>query len=430
MWATAQPFAERWAVRGRYKRLPEKVEAKAEPAANAESGAPAAPAGRKPMTPSERAKHAALVRWGKKNPLMGRLMALREKKKAKGGGGGAKPKPAPVDKAAEQAENRAKAYEALGLFEDATAALDALRKGDPVDDDGGLVKMGLAEQAADGTFRLTSAGRALHAAATRGDVGAAKDTLSRAKDKIAEGEAATAEAEASAAEKEKAKAEKEKKGGGGGGGGGGKEEPKEEEDKDDKKAQERAQRAAETGEKAGLGATEVDDLRAAAESGGVDNKKLISLGLVGEDGATTDQGRRALSALERGDVRGYRAALQDVEAARGRQADRDARATEREKAKADRETARGEREAERETARATRDKERKDREAERAKAKADRESQDLDDLADDFRRGRRGLSFQEQRKLIRAGRARLNGEKFELKARSLLLELDLLELSL
>ncbi len=49
-------------------------------------------------------------------------------------------------------------------------------------------------------------------------------------------------------------------------------------------------------------------------------------------------------------------------------------------------------------------------------------------MADDYRRGRRGLSFEQQRRLIRAGRARMNGERFELKARALTLELDLLEL--
>jgi hypothetical protein len=396
--ASGQPFARRWAHEtpggegARFRRLPERA-AKAEPAENAQSGAP-----RKKMTPAEVARHAALVRWKKKNPLMARQMAIREKRKAKGSG--AKPKPAPVDKAAQQAENRAKTYEALGLFEDATAALDALRKGEAVDDDGGLVKLGLAEQAADGTYRLTAAGRALHSAASRGDVGAARDTLSKAKDRAE----ASAAAEAEAAGKEGKEGEK-PKGGGGGGGGGGKEEP---EDKDAAKEQERAQRTAETAGKVGLAPEDTDDLRAAAEAGGVQNEKLIALGLVGEDGTTTDQGRRALTALERGDVRGYRAALQDVEAARGRA-----------KAKADRDAERGAereaRDAEREQARAEREQARADKDAAREKAKADKEAQELDDMADDYRRGRRGLSFEQQRKLIRAGRARMNGEKFELK---------------
>jgi membrane protein involved in colicin uptake len=110
-----------------------------------------------------------------------------------------------------------------------------------------------------------------------------------------------------------------------------------------------------------------------------------------------------------------------VEAARGRA-----------KAKADRDAERGAareaRDAEREKAKAEREQARAAAEAAREKAKADKEAQELDDMADDFRRGRRGLSFEQQRKLIRAGRARMNGEKFELKARALALELDLLEL--
>lgn len=406
MWATNQPFAERWATRGRYRQLPERVEAKAEKEQ-------AAPVGRKPMNPQERARHAALVRWGKKNPLAARVMALREKRKAKGA---AAPKP---DKAQAAAENRAKAYEALGLFEDATAALDALRKGEPVDDDGGLVKLGLAEQGADGTYRLTPAGRALHAAATRGDVGAAKDTLSRAKDKVAGREASLAEQAAAGLDKKqpagslaeqatgglsKKEPAPEKKKGSGGGGGGGKEEKPD-------KAAEAAQRTTAALDAVGLKPGDLDALRAAAEGGDVDEAQIDGLaeqGLVEPDGKggfiTTDQGRRALRALERGDVRGYRAALQDVGAARGRAQERKERRAAQDEARAGREAQRQARDAERRSAQEARE-----------QAQRDREAQALDDLADDFRRGRRGLSFAEQRKLIRAGRARLNGETFELK---------------
>lgn len=237
--------------------------------------APSTPApaagGRKPMTPKERAQHAALVRWGKKNPLAARLMAVREARKQRkakaaakpkpgeGGGGAAKPKaPKPTpeqrkaereqEKQAEQQQNRAQTFKELGLFEDATAALSDLAAGTPIDDDGGLVTMGLAEQADDGTYRLTPAGRQLYNAASRGDLGMARDTLSRAGDAKRRSDERTqqqqekatareqaraarqAEREKRAAEREKAKAEKDKqKAKGGGGGGKGKDETKDKE---------------------------------------------------------------------------------------------------------------------------------------------------------------------------------------------------------
>jgi predicted GNAT family acetyltransferase len=385
---------------------------KAEPAAA--SGAP-----RKKMTPAEVARHAALVRWKKKNPLMARQMAIREKRKAKGAGGGAKPAAeAPAAAPPANGGERTKFLADLGLDANTAEALSEYL--------GGLAdgeEMALNAQAAealqalglatmregDGPNRgidLTAAGKKLQAAVAKGDSAAAAALVKQAKPKGEAGAAAPGK-------------EEKPKGGGGGGGGGGKEEKKPEADKDAAKEQERAARAAETGGKVGLQPEAVDDLRAAAESGGVQNEKLIALGLVGEDGTTTDQGRRALTALERGDVRGYRAALQDVEAARGRA-----------KAKADKDAARTSereaRDAERETARAAREQERADRDAAREKAKRDKEDQELSDMADDFRRGRRGLSFEQQRRLIRAGRARMNGEKFELKR--LALELDLLEL--
>ena len=218
------------------------------------------------------------MRWGKENPFAARLAAVREarkqrKAKAKAqpkgkakAGAVAKPKatkPTPEQrkaereqqKQAEQQQNREKTFKDLGLFEDATAALSDLAAGKPVDDDGGLVKMGLAEQADDGTYRLTPAGRQLHNAANRGDLGMARDTLSRAGDdkrhaddraqqqeKAAAREQTRAERQAErekrAAEREKAKAEKEKQGKGGGGGGKGKDDAKDKE----KAAKEQARR--------------------------------------------------------------------------------------------------------------------------------------------------------------------------------------------
>jgi hypothetical protein len=418
--ASGQPFARRWAHEtpggegARYRRLPERA-AKAEPAENAASGAP-----RKKMTPAEVARHAALVRWKKKNPLMARQMAIREKRKAKG-----KPAAAPEQAAAAPPANgdeRTKFLADLGLDANVAEALSEYLGGLAAGEEmalnaaaaEALQALGLATmREGDGPNRgidLTAAGKKLQAAVAKGDTARAMALVEKAH---ARAEKPKGEAAVDGKEGEKPK------GGGGGGGGGGKEEP--EQDKDAAKEQERAQRTAETAGKAGLAPEDAEDLRAAAEAGGVQNKKLIELGLVGEDGTTTDQGRRALTALERGDVRGYRAALQDVEAARGRA-----------KAKADRDAERGAereaRDAEREQARAAREQERADAEAAREKAKADKEAQELDDMADDFRRGRRGLSFEQQRRLIRAGRARMNGERFELKARALALELDLLEL--
>jgi hypothetical protein len=459
MWATDQPFAERWATRGRYRRLPEKVEGKAvdegPPAGKPTTAAPAtnekSPAAdgatRKPMTPQERARHAALVRWGKKNPLAARLAALREKKKGGGGGGGgaaAKPKPAAPDKAAEkeaeQAKNLAAAGEALmagdaPLSKKGLDALAAFAKGGTLDPDTAkeLSRLGVVTLGEDGTPRLNPDGKRIVAAAQKGDMRGVVDAAFAAGEKVGVGAAGetlpgweTFEDGSRARKPDPADAEKDKEkpkgGGGGGGGGGGKEEEKppeegkEGEQPTDPKAAARAERAAATGEKAGLKPGEVDALRRASESGEVDEAEidgLAELGLVEADGKggfiTTDQGRRALSALERGDVRGYRAALQDVDAKRGR-----------DKAKADKEQGRASERAEKDQARATeqaaRDEERGAREAARGLAKREQEAQELDDLADDFRRGRRGLSFDQQRKLIRAGRARLNGEKFELKA--------------
>lgn len=115
------------------------------------------------------------------------------KKKPKAGKGRkpAKPKKAtltPEQRAAardqQHAENRAKVLSQLGLPEDAAGALESLRAGTAVDDDGGLVKLGLAEQAADGSYRLTASGRALANAASSGDAGRARDVMSSARDRL------------------------------------------------------------------------------------------------------------------------------------------------------------------------------------------------------------------------------------------------------
>ncbi len=285
-------------------------------------------AGNTPEARRERARHAALVRYGKENPMQARLAKIRAARKAKakkGGKGKAAPKPAKEEGKTAQ----------------------------------------------------------------KGDTDAARVALGDAKDRQA---GATAKEKAAAdaqAEKEKAAAEKPKKGGGGGKG-------KKDEKEKAATAEDKAQQAAlarkvmrnRTAEDVGLKPGDADALRAAADGeGGTPPPALVKLGLIGADGLTTDQGRRALAALERGDKAGYRAALQDVKAKK----DRDG---ERAKVKATLDATRAERERERAAGEASRKKERDAAEA-----------QELDDLADDYRAKRKGLSVKDQRRLVRAGRA-------------------------
>jgi hypothetical protein len=89
------------------------------------------------------------------------------------------------DQTNERQANREAIYANQGLAEDAQAALTALFEGGDNTDDGGLVKMGLAEQNRDGTYRLTPAGRQYVRAAERGDAAMARDTLAAARDKKA-----------------------------------------------------------------------------------------------------------------------------------------------------------------------------------------------------------------------------------------------------
>lgn len=413
--ATGQPWARRWADETpggegrRFRRLPERA-AKAEEAPAAPGKQGAGPGG-KPMSPAERARHAALVRWGKKNPFAQRLAAVR---KRKGGGKGKAPKAPKPDKAAEKeqqrAANMAAAAEAL-MDADAPigkVGLDALTKfaeGEALD--AGMAKelaaLGVVTLGADGTPRLNPAGRALLRAAEKGDARAVVDAAFAAGERVGVGAAgetlpgweqgedgtrrkAKAPKEGADAP-DKAGAEAEKKRGGGGGGGGKEAKPTPEERKQ-QQAEARAQTARDTAEAVGLSAAEADFLRGAAEDnlpdGSFDARRLMELGLVVDDGdttITTDQGRRALLALERGDRRGYQAALQDVRAATQRKADQEARRAEAEanraKAKAD---------------------------AEAARQRAERD--EVTALLDDWEAGRTGLSYRDQRRAVRAGLAR------------------------
>lgn len=115
------------------------------------------------------------------------------------------------------------------------------------------------------------------------------------------------------------KEEKPKKGGGGGG-----KAPKEPKPTDDEKRAEadkqKRARATATAQQAGLAPDAPDALRTARDEGGVTNPALLKLGLIDAAGDATDQGRRAIAALERGDIGSYRAALQDASARLKREA--------------------------------------------------------------------------------------------------------------
>jgi 2'-5' RNA ligase len=353
LFASGKPFAERWAretpggKQRRYRRLPEtkaqdaeaaraqgKETPTAKPARGASAGADTGTPGK--LTRSEAARLGALARWGKY--------------KAKPKGKGRKPAKTAEQKEAERRqkaqENRTATLADLDVSEEAQTAMEALAMGNDGEGEGGdeLIKMGLAERDKSGALRLTSAGRAAYNAASAGDKGRVKEALSRGRDTVIgakEKEKAKADAEAEAAEEEK----KPK----GGGGGGGKPKPSEDEKRKEQQAK-RAKTAQDTAEAVGLARPALDALRAAAEGEGAVDDALVALGLQGADGLTTDQGRRALVALERGDVRQYRAAIQDAQARLAREAERAERDAEREQARAEAERERAARDAEREAA--------------------------------------------------------------------------------
>jgi hypothetical protein len=333
------------------------------------------------MTRSEAARVAALARWGKYTPKpQARPLNIgkpatptkapppRKSRSAGSRGRAAAPKAPKPTAAQRQAERDANATAArraneaavgsqAGLGENLHGALMEFASPDEKislapQNKAALAKAGLVETGPDGQDRLTAAGRAYAQAARKGDVRAAADAISRG-----------TEAAAKPAK--------------GGGGGGGSATPTD----DEKLAAQQKKRtatAAQTAAQVGLGTGQVDALRAAAETGTTPNAQLQALGLTDAAGNTTDQGRRALAALERGDVRGYRAALQDANAAQGRQAAATARTNERRAAGQKRDAERTARQAqiaqrrtEREAASAKRDAERAARRAATDKRRAD-----------------------------------------------------------
>jgi hypothetical protein len=301
-----------------------------------------------------------------KAPKPGAPARTTAPKGGKGGGGkgrqAAKPKKAaqtPEQKraahAVQQAQNRADVFKQMNIAPDGQQALEALRGGQQPDPQalarGGFVEAGLVEQARDGSYRLTSKGRALLSSADAGDAGRAGAAISSSRDQVGARQERETERtqkkreqdqERAQREQERAAAEKKRQSAGGGGGG---TQGAERADRNAERAAEREGKQQAAVEASGLGQQGLADLRQAAESGGVKNDQLTQLGLIGADGMTTDQGRRALAALERGDTRQYQAALQDARArmTREQQAGQRTRESEqkRQAAEADRITRRG-----------------------------------------------------------------------------------------
>lgn len=94
----------------------------------------------------------------------------------------------------------------------------------------------------------------------------------------------------------------------------------------EEKKQQAEQTARDTADKVGLGSVGLDALRGVAEGADVDPRygaALESIGLavrVGNSYEATNEGRRALSSVEKGDVRGWQAAMQQARAQVQRQA--------------------------------------------------------------------------------------------------------------
>jgi len=269
------------------------------------------------------------------------IKAAPKPKGRAGGKGRAKPTPKPTPEqrqaerdaasAAKQTANRSAVSDALAnadasLGPSGAKAVLAAADGGPIDKAMGaqLQTLGYAQQNPDGSYRLTSEARALASAANRGDTRQALDADGRAQERAKKAADTSAKKPATAAPDKKptgpagaldAIAGKLTKPAKPAASGGGSKKPAEQPDK----AAERARRADATASQIGMAAPDLAALRSATETGGVQNDALSKLGLVGPDGLATDQGRRALTALERGDVRQYNAALQDAKSRMGRE---------------------------------------------------------------------------------------------------------------
>lgn len=300
--ARGLPFARRWARETpggkgkRYSKLPVKVKA---PNYGARAGQTIAgrlvrggdgkfTSGNNPSSARANAARDAALRPKKPTAPRGRRAVPKPKKPVKTPEQRAQEREAARQeraraRAAEREQNIAKTFSALGLAEDAADSLKRLAAGKVVDDDGGLVKMGLAEQAKDGSYRLTATGRAVMNAAERGDLGAARDAKSRAQDR------ATEQAERAAAAEKKPAA----------GGAGGKKKPEKPPvarriPTRSSRAPQRAQAGAvpSAGQSDNLSPQLTDAARALSEGRPADTELLIRNGLAKRD----KQGRVTLTA--------------------------------------------------------------------------------------------------------------------------------------
>lgn len=396
--ATDQDFAERWADEtgstAAFRRLPERVARKSKSAQRRLGLLDPAELERAEKAGERIAGQLCRSETGKFVNCNSPQATDESKDKLRKAAADQKKQETAAERAQREKENIDKAFEASGLSEDSFYSLIDFASGEgEIDGEQELLDKGLIEQARDGSYRMTPAGRRFVAAARRGDTRGAQDAASLGADRTTarrEREAARAErraaVEARRADREAKrlakeqgkdpKKEKPKKGGGGGGGkkqeekpskrntsrlrqtgpsgnakpasggsssgGSGrtpepkKAEPKPAkapastaEDRTAQREQARTTRANDTARRVGLRSGEYDALRRASEGGSVAESEidgLAELGLIAATGndrfEATDQGRRALSALERGDTRAYQAALQDARARTERESKR------------------------------------------------------------------------------------------------------------
>lgn len=179
-----------------------------------------------------------------------------------------------------------------------------------------LEKRGLVEKDSTGEYRMTAQGRQYVRAAESGDVRAAADAISEGSDTVAKNQQRATEkqgreearakrkqeVEARRAEREKKKQNK---------GGGGKSKPTEA-DKQAQREQQRASNRQSFAPQVGVDSADAEVLAQSATQPATPNDRLVSAGLQNNQGEATDQGRRFLNAVERGDLRGAQAALQDA----------------------------------------------------------------------------------------------------------------------
>lgn len=134
-----------------------------------------------PNAPKPKAGGKKAGGGGKKGAAPRKTEAQRETERQ------AKRAQAAAQKKTQEEQNRKDVLSKLGIDANGQAALAALREGNQADpaaiERAGLVKAGLVEQAADGSYRMTASGRSVLEAADQGDAGRAGATISAARDR-------------------------------------------------------------------------------------------------------------------------------------------------------------------------------------------------------------------------------------------------------